>query len=94
MADGNNNLVVPGASGGVLGMGGFQGQVVDFDPERFPDGVDIMFQVPGQLELLGPPARLPKGALLLVIPPEVGEQMRSQIRTAAAAAVARAGKPN
>ena len=54
---------------------------LDVIPPQWPDGCDIVFMRPGQLEKAGE-IRLPLGCMLVYIPPEQANQMRGMIRDA------------
>ena len=79
----NNINHVPVHSNGVAPPGAVEAALQGFfdcNPEAFPNGCEVVFIRPGQLERCGQ-VTLPKGCLLLYAPPELAEQLRSVMRT-------------
>lgn len=64
---------------GRLNVAGVEFQVIDFPPEEFPLGVDLMVQRPGALELVERIAIL-RGSILAIMNPDQAAKMRGEIR--------------
>lgn len=60
--------------------------VADADPETFVNGLELMVTAPGRLEAIGT-VLVPRGAMVAIVPVELANHMRSQMRRQAQAAM-------
>ena len=52
---------------------------LDVNPQQYPNGMEFLIMVPGQIEPLGK-MLLRGGCMLAVVPPEMAKHIRSQVR--------------
>jgi len=78
MSDNGLNRIVPG----VAPMMGVNLEVIaDVDPEKFPNGMEVTFTVPGGLGILGRGVAR-KGCMVAILPPEMANPAREAMKHA------------